>query len=88
MCDHKKKYTRVHRNCESGLAIIHKHAAHRLVEMTWTNDSTLAIFFHMRYRLPPSHCCEKRLESSGFDIRIMSRNKDKWHQQIAMWLHL
>jgi len=22
MCDHKKKYTRVHRNCESGLAIL------------------------------------------------------------------
>jgi len=22
MCDHKKKYTCVHRNCESGLAII------------------------------------------------------------------
>ena len=32
MCDHKKKYTRVHRNCESGLAIIYKHAAHRLVQ--------------------------------------------------------
>ena len=30
MCDHKKKYTCVHRNCESGLAIIYKHAAHRL----------------------------------------------------------
>ena len=27
MCDHKKKYTCVHRNCESGLAIIYKHAA-------------------------------------------------------------
>ena len=25
MCDHKKKYTCVHRNCESGLAIIYKH---------------------------------------------------------------
>ena len=50
MCDHKKKYTCVHRNCESGLAIIYKHAAHRLVqhtlqvmEMAWTDDSTLAI---------------------------------------------
>ena len=47
----------VHRNCESGLAIIHKHVAHRLVqhklqvvEITWTDDSTLAIFFYMRYR--------------------------------------
>jgi len=44
-----KIYTRVHRNCESGLVIIHKHAAHRLVqdrlqvmEMAWTDDSTLA----------------------------------------------
>jgi len=43
---------RVHRNCESGLAIIYKHAAHMLVqhrlqvvEMAWTDDSTLAIFF-------------------------------------------
>ena len=43
---------RVHRNCESGLVIIYKHAAHRLVqhrlqvvEMAWTDDSTLAIFF-------------------------------------------
>ena len=34
MCDHKKKYTCVHRDCESGLAIIHKHAAHRLVQHT------------------------------------------------------
>ena len=34
MCDHKKKYTCVHRNCESGLAIIYKHAAHRLVQHT------------------------------------------------------
>ena len=45
-------YTRVHRNCESGLVIIYKHAAHRLVlhrlqvvEMEWTGDSTLANFF-------------------------------------------
>jgi len=51
------KYTRVHRNCESGLVIIYKHAAHRLVkhrqkvvEMAWTDDSTLAIFYvYMRY---------------------------------------
>ena len=49
-------YTRVHRNCESGLVIIYKHAAHRLVqhrlqvvEMAWTDESTLAIFFYMRY---------------------------------------
>jgi len=34
MCDHKKKYTCIHRNCESGLAIIYKHAAHRLVQHT------------------------------------------------------
>jgi len=30
----KKKYTCVYRNCESGLAIIYKHAAHRLVQHT------------------------------------------------------
>ena len=36
--------------------MIYKHAAHRLVqhrlqvvEMAWTDDSTLAIFFYMRY---------------------------------------
>jgi len=31
--------------------MIDKHAAHRLqvVEMAWTDDSTLAIFFYMRY---------------------------------------
>jgi len=34
MCDHKKKYTCVHRNSESGLAIMYKHAAHRLVQHT------------------------------------------------------
>ena len=46
MCqDHKK-------NCESGLAMIYKHAAHRLdqhmlqvAEVALTDDSTLAIFF-------------------------------------------
>jgi len=32
--NHKKKYTLVHRNCESGLAIIYKHATHRLVQHT------------------------------------------------------
>jgi len=30
----KKKYTCLHRNCESGLAIIYKHAADRLVQHT------------------------------------------------------
>jgi len=34
MCDHKKKCTCIHRNCESGLVIIYKHAAHRLVQHT------------------------------------------------------
>ena len=54
--ENHKIYTRVHRNCESGLVIIYKHAAHRLVqhrlqvvEMAWTDDSTLAIFFYMCY---------------------------------------
>ena len=39
------------------LAMIYKHAAHRLVqhmlqivEVALTDDSTLAIFFYMRYR--------------------------------------
>ena len=46
----QKRNTHVHRNCESGLTIIYKHATHRLVqpmlqvmEMAWTDDSTLAI---------------------------------------------
>ena len=44
----KKKYTCVHRNCESGLAIIYKYAAHRLVQhtlhvMEMMTYSTLAI---------------------------------------------
>jgi len=50
--ENHKIYTRVHRNCESDLDIIYKHAAHRLVqhrlqvvEMAWTDDSTLATFF-------------------------------------------
>jgi len=52
-----KKYIHIHRNCESGLATIYKHAAHRLVqhmlqvvEMAWKDDSTLAISFYMCYR--------------------------------------
>ena len=54
MCD---QIHSVHRNCESGLAMIYKHAAHRLVqhmlqvmEVALTDDSTLAIFFCMRKR--------------------------------------
>ena len=54
--ENHKIYTHAHRNCESGLVIIYNHAAHRLVkhrlqvvEMAWTDDSTLAIFFSMRY---------------------------------------
>ena len=35
MCDHKKKYTCVHRNCESGLAIIYKHAATHAALRSW-----------------------------------------------------
>ena len=74
------------RNCESGLATIYTHAAHRLVqhtlqitEMAWPkDDSTLAISIH---------CCE---ESSDFDTGIVSQsgNKDKRHRQIAMRLCL
>ena len=51
MCDHKKKYTCIHRNCESGLAIIYKHAATgwsstrctEVIKMAWADDSTLGI---------------------------------------------
>ena len=50
--NHTNLYTHVHKNCESDLVIMYKHAAHRLVqhrlqvvEMAWTDDSTLAIFF-------------------------------------------
>jgi len=55
MCDHKKKIHSIHRSCD--LAMIYKHAAHRLVQhmlqvvkVALTDDSTLAIFFYMRYR--------------------------------------
>ena len=51
------KYTRVYRDCESGLAIIYKNAAYRLVqhrlqvvEMACTVDSTLAMFLYMCYQ--------------------------------------
>ena len=54
---HKLIHTCEKMNCESGLVIIYKHAAHRLVkhrmqvmQMTWTDDSTLAIFFYIHYR--------------------------------------
>ena len=54
--ENHKIYTRVHRNCES-VVVLYKHAAHRLVqhrlqvlEMACTDDSTLVIFFFMRYR--------------------------------------
>jgi len=50
--ENHKIYTHIHRNCESGLVIIYKHAAHRLVqhrlqvvEMAWTDDSNLASSF-------------------------------------------
>jgi len=52
--ENHKIYTRVHRNCESGLVIIYKHAAHRLVqhtlqvvEMAWTDDSTALLSSHL-----------------------------------------
>jgi len=71
---------RVHGNCESGLVIIYKHAAHRLVqhrlqvmEVAWTDDSTLAIFFYMRYQQPPLHCSQKRLEFIDFDTGTVSQ---------------
>jgi len=48
MCDHQKINKKIHRNCESGLATIYKHAAHRLVqqmlqvvEVALTDDRTL-----------------------------------------------
>ena len=52
LCVITKEHTCMHRNCESGLVIIYqKHVAHRLVqhtlqvmEMAWTDDSTLAIY--------------------------------------------
>ena len=61
-----RKSTHVYRGAESGLATniyYIKHAAHRLVqhtlqvvEIAWTDDSTLAAFFFMCYGWPPSHC--------------------------------
>ena len=57
LCVIKKNIQSVHRNCESGLAMIYKLVAHRLVqhmlqvmEVALTDDSTLAIFFCMRKR--------------------------------------
>ena len=57
LCVIKHTHTKihsVHRNCESGLAMIYKHAAHRLVqhmlqvvEVALTDDSTLATFFYI-----------------------------------------
>jgi len=52
MCDiTKEKIHSVHRNCESGLAMIYKHAAHRLVqhmlqvvEVALTDDSSYLLF--------------------------------------------
>jgi len=52
------KYTHVYTGTvsQAWFNIIYKHAAHRLVqhrlqvvEMAWTDDSTLAIFFYMHY---------------------------------------
>jgi len=60
LCVITKKIHSIHRNCESGLghlAMMYKHAAHRLVqhmlqvvEVALTDDSILAIFFYMCYR--------------------------------------
>jgi len=50
VCDHnnnKKEYTRVNRNCESGLPIIYKHAAQRLVQHT---PQVVEVAVYMRYQ--------------------------------------
>ena len=47
--DTEKHTTRVHRNCESGLAIKYKHAAHGLVQHRLQVVETAWIFFYMRY---------------------------------------
>ena len=56
MSGSQKKIHSLHRNCESGLAMIYKHAANRLdqhmlqdTEVALTDDIILAIFY-MRYR--------------------------------------
>ena len=69
-----EKYTHVqHKNCESTLVILYKacctqagpaHSAGH-VEIAWTDDSTLAIFWH--------RCNQKRLESSGFNTSTVSQ---------------
>ena len=55
LCVITKKIHSVYRNCD--LAMIYKHAAHRLVqhmlqivEVALTDDGTLAILFYMRYQ--------------------------------------
>jgi len=83
MCDHKK-ITCVHRNCESGLATIYTHAAHRqvqhtlqVIEMAWKDDSTLAISIALLWEV---QWLWHRHRESG--------NKDKQHRQIATRLCL
>jgi len=51
---------------------------HRLqvTEMAWTDDSTLAIFFYLRYLLHPSPCS---LESSDKHKHLESGNQDEPH---------
>ena len=85
MCDHKKIHSvhSIHRNywwVRPGYDDTRdKHATHKLVkhmlqvvEVALTDGSTLTIFFYIRYRSPPSRCCEK-LESSDFDTGTVSQ---------------
>ena len=80
-----KIYTRVHRNCESGLVIIYKHAAHRLVQyrlqvvqMTWTDDSTPAHLLLHPLPVASTESCYS-LESSDQHRHSESGNQDKPH---------
>ena len=47
----------------------------QVVEVALTDDSTLATFFYMRYRVSSllRRCCEKRLESSDFGTGTVSQ---------------
>jgi len=69
---------------ESVLLIIHKHAAHRLVqhtlqvvEVAWTDGSTLAIFFYMRYR----YCLHRAVVRKGWSPVIQHRHRESGNKE-------
>jgi len=66
------------------ISTLHKQML-QVVEMAWTDDSTIATFFYMCYKQTPSRCSQKRLESSDFNtgtvnqLRCMMDTKNAFH---------